>query len=89
MSIELCVLGSGSAGNSSLVRIDGAPVLIDAGFGPRAIRKRLAGTGVTVDDLRGVLLTHLDRDHFKPTWLPTLLRRRIPLYVAERHVHCR
>lgn len=87
MSIELCNLGSGSAGNSTLVRLAGRPLLIDAGFGPRAIRKRLAGTGVAVGDLRAVLLTHLDRDHFKPTWIPTLLRDRIPLYLAERHLH--
>jgi phosphoribosyl 1,2-cyclic phosphodiesterase len=86
MSIELCVLGSGSAGNSSLLRINGSPILIDAGFGPRAIRKRLAGTGVDPGDLRAVLLTHLDRDHFKPTWLPNLLQHRIPLYLAERHL---
>lgn len=86
MSIELCNLGSGSAGNSTLVRIDGKAVLIDAGFGPRAITRRLAGTGVAVADLRAVMVTHLDHDHFKPTWLPALLRHGIPLYLAERHV---
>jgi len=86
MSLELCNLGSGSAGNSTLLRVDGRPMLIDAGFGPRAIRKRLNPTGVAVEDLDALLLTHLDRDHFTPTWLPALAKLRIPLYLAERHL---
>jgi phosphoribosyl 1,2-cyclic phosphodiesterase len=85
--MELCVLGSGSSGNSSLLRANGTPLLIDAGFGPRAILKRLDGCGVTVPELRGILLTHLDRDHFSPTWFDTLLKFRIPVYCHTRHLH--
>jgi len=87
MSLEMCVLGSGSAGNSSLLRIDGRAMLIDAGFGPRAILKRLAGTGVTLADLRAILLTHLDRDHFQPTWWRAVLKHRIPIHCAKPHEH--
>jgi phosphoribosyl 1,2-cyclic phosphodiesterase len=86
LSIELCVLASGSGGNSTLVRAGGRAVLVDAGFGPRATARRLAGTGVGVDDLRAIVLTHLDRDHFAPTWFGTCRDRGIHLYVAERHV---
>lgn len=86
MSIELCVLGSGSSGNSSLVRIGGRLLLIDAGFGPRAIARRLAGTGVGVADIDAVLLTHLDRDHFNPSWCATLLKLGIGVYLARRHL---
>ncbi len=31
---ELCVLGSGSGGNSTALRVDAGVVLIDAGFSP-------------------------------------------------------
>jgi hypothetical protein len=86
MSLAPCVLGSGSSGNCSVLRIDGWAVLIDAGFGPRAVARRLAGTGVTLDQVRAILLTHLDRDHFNPSWCATILRRGITLHVAERHV---
>jgi len=87
MSIEICVLGSGSSGNATLVRVGGQAMLIDAGFGPRTIAKRLAGTGVTLDEVSAILLTHLDRDHFAPTWLPYLVKHDIRLCLAERHRH--
>lgn len=86
MSIELCVLASGSSGNASLVRVDGRAMLIDAGLGPRSIVKRLDGTGVSAADLNAILLTHLDRDHFAPTWAPVIAERRLPVYCAQRHV---
>ncbi|MHB1158384.1 MAG: MBL fold metallo-hydrolase [Phycisphaerales bacterium] len=88
MSIELCVLGSGSAGNCSVVRFTDADhvVLIDAGFGPRATAKRLDGTGVTLGHIRAMLLTHLDRDHFSPNWYRTILERQIPIHLHQKHL---
>jgi len=85
-AFELCVLGSGSSGNSTLVRFGEMSMLIDAGFGPRATAGRLQQTGVGMGDLCGVCLTHLDGDHFKPTWVKALLRYRIRLYVHRRHL---
>jgi phosphoribosyl 1,2-cyclic phosphodiesterase len=86
MSLELCVLGSGSSGNATLVRLGERLLLIDAGFGPRAVARRLAGTGVGLDDIDAILLTHLDRDHFAPSWHGALLKHEIPLHVARSHV---
>jgi phosphoribosyl 1,2-cyclic phosphodiesterase len=77
MSIELCVLASGSLGNSTVLRTPGGVILIDAGIGPRTTAKRLDGTGLTVRDISAICLTHLDRDHFSPTWLGTILNRGI------------
>ncbi len=85
--MEICVLGSGSSGNSTIVRLGERLVMIDAGFGPRATAKRLTGTGAQVSSLRAVLLTHLDSDHFNPNWLPTLHARGIMLYCHERHLY--
>lgn len=87
MSIEMCVLGSGSSGNSTLVRINGRAMLIDAGFGPRTTAKRLEGTGVSIADLSCILLTHLDQDHFAPTWHATLLKHKIKLYCWRKHLY--
>jgi hypothetical protein len=52
-------------------------VLIDAGLGPRTVGKRLEGTGVALADIAAVCVTHLDRDHFSPTWAATLIKRQI------------
>ena len=85
MSIELCVLASGSAGNCSVVRTPGGVMLIDAGIGPRTIAQRLTGTGVAVADISAICLTHLDRDHFSPTWVATTIRNNLAIYC---HVDC-
>ncbi len=84
--LRVCVLGSGSAGNATVVQHGESVLLIDAGFGPRTTTRRLAQTGVGLGDIRAVCLTHLDRDHFNPTWLATLLRYQIKVYAHSRHL---
>lgn len=86
MSIEVCVLASGSAGNCSVLRTPGGVVLVDAGIGPRIAAKRLNGTGVSVRDVRAICLTHLDSDHFRPAWLGTILNHGIRVYCHRSRV---
>jgi phosphoribosyl 1,2-cyclic phosphodiesterase len=80
MSLELCILASGSAGNASVLRTPAGAMLIDAGIGPRTTAQRLTGTGVGLADLRAVCLTHLDRDHFNFNWIPTVVRNGVRLF---------
>jgi phosphoribosyl 1,2-cyclic phosphodiesterase len=81
MSIELCILASGSSGNCTLLRTPSGSLLIDAGIGPRTTAQRMDGTGASPLDIRAICLTHLDRDHFSPGWLTTILKRGIRLFV--------
>lgn len=83
--MELCVLGSGSGGNASAIRVDDAIVMVDLGFGPRTIVQRLQQARVQLDDVQAVCLTHLDQDHFRPNWLRTLLGWRIPVFLHRWH----
>jgi phosphoribosyl 1,2-cyclic phosphodiesterase len=75
--MQLCVLASGSSGNCTVLRTAAGTILIDAGIGPRAALRRLDGTGLRLDDLTAVCLTHLDSDHFNVRWLKTLIQRRV------------
>ena len=86
-ALQMCVLGSGSSGNSTVIRNGDSAMLIDAGFGPRATARRLSDIGLTLDDINAICLTHLDRDHFNPNWIATLCRESISVYVHSRHVH--
>jgi len=86
MSIELCVLASGSAGNCTVVRSPAGVFLIDCGIGPRTAAARLDGTGVLVSDIEAICLTHLDRDHFNPSWIGTLVRNEIRVFCANDHI---
>jgi phosphoribosyl 1,2-cyclic phosphodiesterase len=86
MSLEVCVLASGSAGNCTVVRTPGGTLLIDAGIGPRTAAQRLAGTGASVSEVSGICLTHLDHDHFNKNWLTSILNRGINVYCHESRV---
>lgn len=56
-------LGSGSRGNALLVEAGNTRVLIDAGFGPREMLRRLGGLNLAGDDIDAVLVTHEHSDH--------------------------
>jgi phosphoribosyl 1,2-cyclic phosphodiesterase len=56
-------LGSGSHGNSILLECDGTRVLIDAGFPPRELARRLATLSVAPESISAVVVTHEHFDH--------------------------
>ena len=59
-------LGSGSRGNALLVEAGNTRVLVDAGFVPREISRRLARLNLTGEDVDAVLVTHEHADHVVP-----------------------
>ncbi|WP_222105295.1 MBL fold metallo-hydrolase [Denitromonas ohlonensis] len=61
--IRFASLGSGSRGNALLVQSGRTRLLIDCGFGPRALAQRLARLGVVPEQIDAVLLTHEHSDH--------------------------
>lgn len=63
MSVQLTILGSGSAGNCAYLETTETRLLIDAGFSGRQIRQRLAAIGRTPETLHGILITHEHSDH--------------------------
>ena len=63
MSVKFTILGSGSSGNCAYLETAEARILVDAGFSPLQIRKRLAGIGRTPENLTAILITHEHSDH--------------------------
>jgi phosphoribosyl 1,2-cyclic phosphodiesterase len=61
--MNLWVLGSGSSGNSVLVETDRSRILVDAGFAPRVLKRRLAVAGVAPESIEAVVVTHEHTDH--------------------------
>jgi len=61
--VRLCVLSSGSGGNTAWIEADGARVLVDAGLSFRETKRRCADVGLDLRDLTDVLLTHEHADH--------------------------
>lgn len=65
--LRFCSLGSGSAGNGTVVEARSGGVahrlLVDCGFGPRQLAQRLARAGLACSDLDGIFITHEHSDH--------------------------
>jgi phosphoribosyl 1,2-cyclic phosphodiesterase len=79
MSLKVCILASGSSGNSIYVESARARILIDAGLSGKEIGRRLETIGVNLAGIRAVCVTHEHDDH---TAALGILHRRfgIPLY---------
>jgi len=61
--VRFASLGSGSRGNALLVESGKTRLLVDAGFGPREMSRRLERLGVAPGDIDAVLVTHEHSDH--------------------------
>lgn len=80
--MNVCLLASGSKGNSLLVRGDRTSLLIDAGLSARELCRRLALAGSAGASLAGILVTHEHVDHIRGLGL---LSRRFNLPVYLHH----
>jgi phosphoribosyl 1,2-cyclic phosphodiesterase len=63
--MKLWVLGSGSSGNAVLIETARSRILVDAGFAPRVLKKRLAVADVAPESIEAVVVTHEHTDHIK------------------------
>jgi phosphoribosyl 1,2-cyclic phosphodiesterase len=79
VSVKFTILGSGSSGNCAYVETAEARVLVDAGFSPLQIRKRLATIGRAPENLTAILITHEHSDHISGL-LGMADKFRIPVY---------
>ena len=63
--VKFFSLSSGSNGNCYYIGNEHTALLIDAGIGPRTIKKRLAEYNIPVENIELVLVTHDHIDHIK------------------------
>src|ERR1043165_7730067 len=75
-------LGSGSAGNAFYFESDGTSIVVDAGFGPREMRKRLEQVGRQIEHIRALVITHEHYDHIRGA--ESIARKyEIPIYLTQ------
>lgn len=78
--MSFCVLGSGSGGNCSVLLLHRQKrkrpevILVDLGLGVRETEKRLRERDLSIEQVRAVVLTHFDGDHFRPVWINRIRR---------------
>ena len=83
--MRLCLLASGSRGNSALIEADGCRLLIDAGLSGRETERRLTGIGLAGEDLHAILVTHEHHDHVGGIG-PLARRYQLPVFI-DRQTH--
>ena len=84
--LEIAALGSGSAGNSLLIRSSETLLLIDCGFTLKETTARMGALGVAPDDLDAVLVTHEHGDHLKGVG-PLSRRHGVPVWLTHGTYH--
>ena len=63
--LRVAALGSGSSGNSLLVRTNATLLLVDCGFTMKEANLRMAALGVSPSEVDAILLSHEHGDHLK------------------------
>jgi len=61
--VRICVLASGSGGNSCVVESGKTRILVDAGLSAREIERRLEARQIFPESIEGIFLTHEHNDH--------------------------
>lgn len=80
--MQFCCLGSGSKGNSTLIRHNQTLLMVDCGFGLKHTLSRLAANDCAVQDISAILVTHEHFDHI--SGVSSLARRfNIPVYTTR------
>ncbi len=80
--MRVAVLGSGSAGNSTLVEVGETRVLIDAGFSGKDLARRLDMLGLEPSDITAIVVTHDHQDHTRGAGI-FARRHGTPVYITD------
>ena len=62
-SFELVVIGSSSAGNAYLMKIEGEVILVECGFPYKKLIKETLYTPIKLEEAKACLITHGHKDH--------------------------
>ena len=79
-----CSFGSGSSGNSCYVGSKEGGLIIDAGVRDEDIERGLDANGVSMKNVKGILLTHDHSDHVKYVYPLLRNNRHIKLFCTNR-----
>lgn len=76
--------GSGSSGNCSYLGAERGGILIDAGIKPDYVQSTLMANGISMQDIKGILLTHDHHDHIQYVYRILRANKHIRLFCTNR-----
>lgn len=80
--MRVAVLGSGSAGNATLVEVGETRVLVDAGFSGKDLARRLGCLGLDPSEVTAIVVTHDHQDHTRGAGV-FARRHGTPVYITD------
>lgn len=80
--MKVCVLSSGSKGNTTYIETDEAKILIDIGNTCKYVKEKLEEFGVLPSELDAVLITHTHVDHVKGLKI-FYNKYHVPVYMTD------
>ena len=84
--MKVCVLASGSKGNSTYIENESTHILIDLGMSSLYVEKNLKELGIHPKTIDGIIITHTHTDHING--LRVFIKKYHPtLYVTEKMFH--
>lgn len=82
---RICPLFSGSKANSTVIQASVGAFVVDIGCSYKMFLKSISEIGISIDDIRAIMVTHEHSDHI--AGLKTFLKNNdIPLIASERTV---
>ncbi len=85
--MKVCVLSSGSKGNTTYIETAKTKILIDCGNSSKYIINKLSNLGVDPSEIDAILITHTHSDHTKG--LEVFLKHSNPkIYLTEKMFSC-
>jgi phosphoribosyl 1,2-cyclic phosphodiesterase len=86
MSLFVASLNSGSNGNCYYIGNEREAVLVDAGLSCRETEKRMRRTGLSMDKVKAIFISHEHGDHIRG--VDVLARKfQLPVYVTSKTQH--
>ncbi|MCM1489716.1 MAG: MBL fold metallo-hydrolase [Muribaculum sp.] len=82
--IFYCSFGSGSSGNSCYIGNSDGGIIIDAGIRAEDIERGLSANGISMRQVKALLLTHDHSDHVKYAYALLRNNRHIKLFCTNR-----
>lgn len=79
--MDFAMAGSGSRGNSTVIRAGNTTIMVDCGFTFTEIKRRLERLDISVEDLDAILVTHEHGDHVSGV-ARLAARMQIPVYAS-------
>lgn len=83
--MKICVLASGSKGNSTLIQTKHTNTLIDIGMSNLYIEKQLISLGINPDDIDNIFITHTHVDHV--AGLKVFIKKHNPTVYLTRKMY--